>query len=134
MLTYLKLFTFLPRDRISEIVESHKQKPELRTAQRILASEVTEMVHGPEAVEKVQTLTSLLFPTSASTSSSTASDYSNLTVESIVSAFPDSDPRLVYIPAHELVESTPIVKLAKRCGLVTSNGMRSTYSSHLIMS
>lgn len=121
MPTYLKIFTFLPRSRIAEIVESHNANPELRVAQKTLASEVTEMVHGVAALDRVQTLTSLLFPTSSSTSSSTASDYSNLTTSSIVSAFGALDPRLVYIPENELVESTPIFKLAARCGLAGSN-------------
>lgn len=119
--TYLKLFTFLPRSRIAEIVETHNASPELRFAQKTLASEVTEMVHGAAALERVQTLTSLLFPTSSSTFSSTAADYSNLTTSSIISAFGASDPRLVYIPENELVGSIPIFKLAARCGLAGSN-------------
>ncbi|KAF6762986.1 tyrosine-tRNA ligase [Ephemerocybe angulata] len=126
MSTYLKLFTFLPRNEIDAIVEVHNASPEQRGAQKVLAAEVTEMVHGAAALDRVQTLTALLFPTSSSTSSSTSSDYSNLTTESIISAFGDSDPRLVYIPESELVESTPIVKLAKRCGLAPSNSAAKT--------
>lgn len=119
--TYLKLFTFLPRSRIAEIMVTHNASPESRFAQKTLASEVTEMVHGSAALERVQTLTSLLFPTSTSTSSSTAADYSNLTTSSIISAFGTKDPRLVYIPENELIESTPLFKLAARCGLANSN-------------
>lgn len=119
--TYLKLFTFLPLSRIAEIVETHNESPEQRFAQKMLASEVTEMVHGSAALERVQTLTSLLFPTSTSTLSNTAADYSNLTTSSIVAAFGASDPRLVRVPQEELVESTPIFKLAARCGLAGSN-------------
>ncbi|KAF5325989.1 hypothetical protein D9611_000247 [Ephemerocybe angulata] len=126
MSTYLKLFTFLPRNEIDAIVEVHNASPEQRGAQKVLAAEVTEMVHGAAALDRVQTLTTLLFPTSSSTSSSASSDYSNLTTESIISAFGDSDPRLIYIPENELVESTPIVKLAKRCGLAASNSAAKT--------
>ncbi|EAU91221.1 tyrosine-tRNA ligase [Coprinopsis cinerea okayama7 len=122
---YLNLFTFLPRPKIAEIVETHNARPELRLGQKTLAAEVTEMVHGASALERAQTLTSLLFPTSISASASpdgsAQSDYSGLTTEQITSAFDSSDPRLVYIPEAELVESTPVVKLASRCGLVASN-------------
>ena len=69
------------------------------------------------ALDRAQTLTSLLFPSSTST----YSNYSNLTTASIVSAFGSSDPRLVYLPGDELVEDTPVIKLAKQCGLAASN-------------
>ncbi|KAH6914049.1 tyrosine-tRNA ligase [Coprinopsis sp. MPI-PUGE-AT-0042] len=121
---YLNLFTFIPRTRIDQIVEEHNNQPELRFGQKTLAAEVTEMVHGTQALEKAKTITTILFPTSASNSSDSSSphnDYSNLTRDQIVAAFESSDPRLVYIPAAELVESTPVVKLAKKCGLVASN-------------
>jgi hypothetical protein len=75
------------------------------------------MLHLAAALDRVQTLTSLLFPSSASTSS----NYSNLTTASIVSAFGSADPRLVYLPKNELIEATPIIKLAKQCGLAASN-------------
>jgi tyrosyl-tRNA synthetase len=48
MSSYLKLFTFLPRPEIAAIVEMHNAKPEERAAQKILAAEVTEMIHGCE--------------------------------------------------------------------------------------
>ncbi|KAJ2918588.1 hypothetical protein MD484_g1851, partial [Candolleomyces efflorescens] len=117
MSSYLKLFTFLPRSEVDAIIEMHDAKPEERAAQKILAAEVTEMVHGSAALDRAQTLTSLLFPSSTST----YSNYSNLTTASIVSAFGSSDPRLVYLPGDELVEDTPVIKLAKQCGLAASN-------------
>lgn len=77
------------------------------------------------ALERAKTITALLFPASISTTSPTdaaiESDYSNLTTDLITTAFDSSDPRLVYVPESELVDSIPVVKLAKRCGLVTSN-------------
>ncbi|RLU19391.1 hypothetical protein DMN91_007948 [Ooceraea biroi] len=42
----LKLFTFLPLNKITEIVEAHMKNPEDRRAQRILAEQVTLLVHG----------------------------------------------------------------------------------------
>lgn len=43
---YLKLFTFLPLGRIEEIIRAHQKAPEKREAQRILAENVTLLVHG----------------------------------------------------------------------------------------
>ncbi|MFA4987558.1 MAG: tyrosine--tRNA ligase [Candidatus Brocadiia bacterium] len=50
---FLKLFTFLPVDEIEVCCQSHKQAPHLRKAQATLAREVTLMVHGEEATERV---------------------------------------------------------------------------------
>ena len=46
---YLKLFTFLRLDRIAAALAEHAADPGLRTAQRLLAREVTATVHGEEA-------------------------------------------------------------------------------------
>lgn len=44
--SFLKLFTFLPLNKIAEIVEAHTKSPESRRAQQILAEQVTLLVHG----------------------------------------------------------------------------------------
>lgn len=43
---FLNLFTFLSAPEINEIVEGHKKDPGKREAQKILAEEVTVLVHG----------------------------------------------------------------------------------------
>lgn len=43
---FLKFFTFLSVDKINVIVEAHKKNPEQREAQKILAAQVTLLVHG----------------------------------------------------------------------------------------
>lgn len=43
---FLKLFTFLPLGRIKEIMTEHVKQPEKREAQKILAENVTLLVHG----------------------------------------------------------------------------------------
>jgi tyrosyl-tRNA synthetase len=55
---FLKLFTFLSLDEIGEIVH---HPPEQRVAQKRLAAEVTELVHGPEAVTQAQKASEVLF-------------------------------------------------------------------------
>ncbi len=44
---YLKLFTFLPLERIAAVMAEHGREPGRRAAQRELAREVTMIVHGP---------------------------------------------------------------------------------------
>jgi tyrosyl-tRNA synthetase len=58
---YLKLFTFLSVAEIEQICNRHQSHPEQREAQKILASEVTTIVHGNEALERVLLATQVLF-------------------------------------------------------------------------
>ncbi|XP_011865724.1 PREDICTED: tyrosine--tRNA ligase, mitochondrial [Vollenhovia emeryi] len=47
---FLKLFTFLPLNKIAEIVKSHMNDPEQRRAQKLLAEQVTLLVHGEDGL------------------------------------------------------------------------------------
>jgi tyrosyl-tRNA synthetase len=47
--TYLRVFSFRPHDEISALEASVAERPETREAQRALAAEVTELVHGADA-------------------------------------------------------------------------------------
>ena len=58
---FLKWFTFLGRDEISELETATEEKPHLRAAQRKLAQEMTELVHGRSAVDKVENAAKALF-------------------------------------------------------------------------
>ena len=58
---YLKIYTFLSKEEIEGIAARHAENPGARLAQRRLAEEVTEFVHGREALEKVQRVTEVLF-------------------------------------------------------------------------
>ncbi len=58
---YLKLFTFLSDEEISEIVSSHQKTPENREWQAILAFKVVEMVHGTTQAEVSRKITQFLF-------------------------------------------------------------------------
>jgi tyrosyl-tRNA synthetase len=46
---FLKCFTFLSATEIEALAQQSAQAPEKRTAQRVLAAEVTRLVHGEEA-------------------------------------------------------------------------------------
>jgi tyrosyl-tRNA synthetase len=47
VVNYLKLFTFLDRQRIEELAAAVAERPEQREAQRVLAQEITTLLHGP---------------------------------------------------------------------------------------
>jgi tyrosyl-tRNA synthetase len=58
---YLKYFTFLDRARIDELERSTRDEPERRHAQRVLAQEVTQLVHGAAAVDEAERSAEKLF-------------------------------------------------------------------------
>jgi len=58
---YLKLFTFLPRAEIDALLGKLKANPAARDAQRALARDITERVHGPDAAAKVIRASEVLF-------------------------------------------------------------------------
>lgn len=51
---YLKLFTFVSMPDIASTMTEHRSNPGKRTAQHLLASEVLELVHGPEVAKKTR--------------------------------------------------------------------------------
>jgi len=57
----LKVFTFLSRAEIEELAVSVAERPFAREAQRRLAWEVTSLVHGAEATEKVIAASAAVF-------------------------------------------------------------------------
>lgn len=58
---YMKIFTMLDRDTIEAIAENHAVNPGARSAQKILAREVTNIVHGVNRRESVERVTEVLF-------------------------------------------------------------------------
>ena len=57
---FLRLLTFLPLEQVSAVVEAHRTAKERRRAQRLLAREVTELVHGREAAQEAERRTAVL--------------------------------------------------------------------------
>ena len=58
---YLKWFTFLTREEIAEYEVAVAERPFKREAQRRLAQEMTDLVHGPEATKAVELAAQALF-------------------------------------------------------------------------
>jgi len=61
---FLKLFTFLDRERIEALGNETRSRPEAREAQRVLAAECTAIVHGAETVRAVEAASRILFSAS----------------------------------------------------------------------
>jgi tyrosyl-tRNA synthetase len=66
---YLPQFSLLSLDAVRDVVAQHNDAPEKRIAQRALATEMTQMVHGVDAARDAEAAAEILFgadPTSAS--------------------------------------------------------------------
>ena len=60
---FLKYFTFVLPEEIEAAEKDVAERPHLRSAQKLLAEEVTRMVHGQEELEKVIAASQALFGT-----------------------------------------------------------------------
>lgn len=61
VIDYMKMYTTLDRESIEAIAENHAVNPGARSAQKILAREVTDIVHGVNRRESVERVTEVLF-------------------------------------------------------------------------
>jgi tyrosyl-tRNA synthetase len=82
---YLKYFTFLDEATIDGLEEASRTAPERREAQRVLAREVTALVHGSEQVARAEHASSMLFE----------EDVASLPVDDVLAVFAD-------VPSTEL--------------------------------
>ncbi|KAI9594244.1 hypothetical protein BDF19DRAFT_471638 [Syncephalis fuscata] len=105
---YLKLFTFLDFKEIENIAEEHQLQPDKRYAQRRLADEVTELIHGEHGLKKAQTATSVLF----------GAPLNNVSALDLIEAF-EHDPRLVSLEQSSVI-NMPIDRLAHTVGACAS--------------
>jgi tyrosyl-tRNA synthetase len=85
VLRYLKSFTFLDRERIDELAGQLGNAPEKREAQRVLAREVTALIHGDDQRTRAEHASHLLF----------GEDITQLSAEDVLAVFAD-------VPATEL--------------------------------
>ena len=61
VIDYMKMYTTLDRDTIEAIAENHAVNPGARSAQKVLAREVTDIVHGSARRESVERVNEVLF-------------------------------------------------------------------------
>ena len=82
---YLRSFTFLSRETIDGLALTLQDAPEKREAQRVLAREVTALVHGDDHVQRAAHASQLLF----------GEDITLLSADDVLSVFAD-------VPATEM--------------------------------
>ena len=58
---YIKIFTMLSKEVIDAAVAEHQQAPHLRSLQKLLAKEITIMVHGEQEYNKAVEASGILF-------------------------------------------------------------------------
>jgi tyrosyl-tRNA synthetase len=61
VIRYLRWFTFLSADELAELEQATAERPQVRVAQRRLAKELTNLVHGEEATAAVEHASQALF-------------------------------------------------------------------------
>jgi len=103
---YLKTFTFRTRDEIAALEAAVEERPAAREAQRVLAEDVTTLVHGAEAVAKAVGASRALFGRGE------LGDLDEATLGAAVAELPRAD-------AHV---RDPLVDLFVGAGLVRSKG------------
>jgi tyrosyl-tRNA synthetase len=57
----LKMLTFLPEESIADLAARVAAKPEAREAQKVLAGEMTKLVHGEDAADSAEAASGILF-------------------------------------------------------------------------
>jgi tyrosyl-tRNA synthetase len=105
----LKYFTFLQRSTIDELESVTRRAPERREAQRVLAKEVTTLVHGAEQVVRAERASNVLF----------GEDIATLSADQVLAVFADVSSSTVPLTSFDgagvsLVDllADPQVKLA----------------------
>lgn len=58
---YIKIFTLLGREEIGNLIAKHREEPHRRALQRVLAGEITRMVHGDDALQAAIDASQILF-------------------------------------------------------------------------
>ncbi len=103
----LRVFTFLPRERIVELEQQTREQPWLREGQKALADEVTTLVHGERDTEQAKRAAAALFGTG---------DLRDLDASVLASALREAGSTTLSRPVPGIVE------LLVDSGLVRSKG------------
>jgi tyrosyl-tRNA synthetase len=108
---YLKYFTFLDRATIEALHVTTQTSPEKREAQRVLAREVTTLVHGADQAARAEHASSVLF----------GEDIATLDADEVLAVFEDVPS--TEVPSDAFAgEGMGIVDLVARVQLAPSKG------------
>ena len=112
---FIKIFTFLPKEEILDLVKEHQEAPHLRQLQKVLAEEITVLVHSREDFDNAVKASEVLF------GKSTADDLKNLNEATFLDVF-EGVPRAEV--DREEIESglDMIAALSAKTDFLKSNG------------
>ena len=112
---YIKIFTFLDRPTIDELITQHKEAPHARVLQKKLAEEVTKMVHSDEAFENALKASNILF------GRSTSEDLKNLDEQTFLDVF-EGVPQAI-VDKNDIKNGLDMIgALAAKTNFLSSNG------------
>ena len=107
----LRYFSFRSHEEIEALEESLRERPQAREAQRALAEELTDLVHGPGERAKVQAAAQALFG---------QGELAELDAATLDAALAEA-PHAV-VPHDEWVQGLSVADALARSGLVASKG------------
>jgi tyrosyl-tRNA synthetase len=110
VIRYLRFFTWLAQPTITALERQVESAPEAREAQRVLAREVTSMVHGADALHSAERASAVLF----------GSSLADATAAEILAVFDDVPS--VQIAAPALAAGIATTELAVTAGIAASKG------------
>lgn len=112
---YIKIFTFISKKEIEELIQQHSEAPHLRVLQKRLADEITVMVHSREDLENAEEASNILF------GKSTSQDLKKLNEKTFLEVF-DGVPQSE-VSKDELENGLDMIgALAAKTGFLASNG------------
>ena len=105
---YLKIFTLLSRDEIETLVKQHNEAPHLRIMQKVLAKEITILVHSEEDYSSAVEASEILFGKGTTESLKSIKETMFLSIFEGVPQFEVSNDTLGRLISDLLVDDTNI--------------------------
>jgi len=121
VIDYIKIYTLLPKEVVDELEKRKDANPGLREAQKTLAHEVTNLVHGSERTQSVEKVTDVLFG---------SADFSSLSDEDITVLAQEIPTKEIglsvveYLVASEFAIGTNDARRLISAGAISVNGQK----------
>ena len=104
VIDYMKIYTTLDQPTIEAVAENHAINPGARSAQKVLAREVTDIVHGEKRREAVERVTEVLFGGAN------------------IASLSDEDMRVLAQEIPTVTADSSVIEALVSTGAVSSNG------------
>ncbi len=111
---YIKIFTFLDKETVEQLIAEHKEAPHMRILQKRIGEEVTIMTHGKDAYENAIKASNILF------GKSTSDDLKSLDEQTFLDVF-DGVPQ-AEVSRTQIENGFEIVAAFADTGFLKSNG------------